>query len=290
MSTGGMDRTNMLERHCGLLLRAYPEAYRSERGEEIIGTLLETTPEGRAWPLPMDIRGLVIGGLRARAALNRRNTTAANLRVAVFVGVAAYLAYVVAGVLGGLKTAADQGLQFRWPTLFVITLIAVTLALAWLAGRRAIVLTSALSAAAVLVVAGPWRPFAFGLAVTVLAGLAVLIALASRERPDRRWLWLIGPIVLARLLISTGAGIGVRAALCLLLILAIVSITWLAIDARPTIAIVVFLLAFENTPVARASIASGSHMPLLGFCAVIAAVAVWRLRRQSADPRRPTRI
>jgi hypothetical protein len=78
MSANGENRMSPFERHCGLLLRAYPAAYRSERGEEIIGTLLETTPEGRAWPRPRDIRSLVVGGLSARAALNRRNTTASS--------------------------------------------------------------------------------------------------------------------------------------------------------------------------------------------------------------------
>lgn len=72
-----------LERRCRLLLRAYPAGYRQNRGEEIIGTLLETTPAGRSWPLARDVRGLVIGGLLARAARNRQQTTAANLRTAV---------------------------------------------------------------------------------------------------------------------------------------------------------------------------------------------------------------
>src|SRR5215469_17227780 len=106
VSVSAEDRISTFESHCRLLLRAYPAAYRSERGEEIIGTLLETTPEGRGWPLPRDIRGLVAGGLRARAQLNRHNTTGANLRVAVFVGVAAYLAFAAAVILGGLGYTA----------------------------------------------------------------------------------------------------------------------------------------------------------------------------------------
>ena len=40
-----------LERRSGLLLRAYPAQYRKDRGEEIIGTLLVATPDGRSWPL-----------------------------------------------------------------------------------------------------------------------------------------------------------------------------------------------------------------------------------------------
>jgi hypothetical protein len=302
MSARGEDRITMLERRCRLLLRLYPVAYRSERGEEIIGTLLEATPEGRTWPLPRDIRGLVAGSLRARAALNRSNTTAANLRVAVLVGVAAYLAYDVAGLLGALVFAAEHGIidfpwtspsPFAWPLLVVAALIVVTLVLAWLVRRRIIVLAGALPAAAAVAVVGPWQNFAFGFAVTELACLAALIALSGRERPDRRWLWLTGPIVLARLLTGASpAGMGAVAALCLVLTVAIVSIAWLGIDARPAIAIVVFLLAVW-LPLAIANLAAGAAdflagLPLLGICAAVAAPAVWLLRRQSAHPGRPT--
>jgi hypothetical protein len=59
-----------LERHCRLLSRAYPVVYRQERGEEIIGTLLEATPAGRSWPPARDVRGLAVCSLRARAAPN----------------------------------------------------------------------------------------------------------------------------------------------------------------------------------------------------------------------------
>ena len=40
----GADRVNALERRCRRFLRVYPAAYRRERAEEIIGTLLEATP------------------------------------------------------------------------------------------------------------------------------------------------------------------------------------------------------------------------------------------------------
>jgi hypothetical protein len=40
-----------LELRCQLLLRAYPPGYREDRGDEIVGTLLEATPDGRTWPL-----------------------------------------------------------------------------------------------------------------------------------------------------------------------------------------------------------------------------------------------
>ncbi|HEY2079313.1 MAG TPA: hypothetical protein VGH53_23540 [Streptosporangiaceae bacterium] len=296
MSAGAEDRMSTLERRCRLLLRLYPVAYRSERGEEILGTLLEATPEVRAWPLPRDVRGLAIGGLRARAAINGRNTTAANLRVAVLVGVAAHLAYVVGAVLGDGLFAAEHGMPFSWPMLVVATLIAVTLVVAWLSRRRAIVLAGALPAAAALAVVGPWRTFAFGSAVTELACLAVLIALAGPQQPDRRWLWLIGPILLAGLLMVQplpGSSLEATAAvaLCLLLTVATVSLAWLAIDARPAIAVVVFLLA-AWLPFAMADLVNGSGLlaglSLLGICAAVAAPALWLLHRQSAHAGRPT--
>jgi len=291
MSAGSAGRVSTLERRSRLLLRFYPAAYRSERGEEIIGTLLDATPPGRAWPLPRDIRGLAVGGVRVRAAINRRNTTTANLRIAVLAGVTAYLAYSVAGMLSSLLVAARHGhidlrgtrpVPFDWPLLVVAASVVVTLVLAWLGRRRAIVVAGAVPAVAALAGAGGWRTDV----VTELACLAALIALAGRGRPDRQWLWLVGPIALAQLLTSVGpAGSGAAAGVGLLLTAAIASIAWLAIDARPAIAIVVFLLA-----AAIDNLATGvfSDLPLLGICTVVAVPALWLLRRQSAHAGRPT--
>jgi hypothetical protein len=44
-----------LEWRCRWLLRAYPAWYRSERGEEMPGTLMEASPAGRRWPSPRDV-------------------------------------------------------------------------------------------------------------------------------------------------------------------------------------------------------------------------------------------
>ena len=90
----GEDRMSTLERHCQLLLRAYPAAYREVRGEEIIGTLLEATPPGRSWPLPRDIRVPDIRRAPGPRCAQPQLTTGANLRIALLAGVAAYLAYL----------------------------------------------------------------------------------------------------------------------------------------------------------------------------------------------------
>jgi len=306
MTASGEEQASTLERRCRLLLRAYPAAYRDERGEEIIGTLLEATPDGRAWPLPRDVRGLLIGGLRARAAVNQRGTTSANLRVAVVVGLAAYLAYISASIVSLQFSAIEHiGLWFGgrpwslrsdWPVLLVCASNAVTLGLVWVTSRRAFVLAAAVPAAAIFALAGSWQSGSFGFLVTELASLVTLIALVGGRRPGRWWLWPIGIVVLARLLegarlLGNGSALFTDAAVSLALALGVLSILWLLIDARPAIAMVVFLLAgwlpsAVNNLSTGAGIAAG--IPLLFICIAVSAVAVWRLHRQSGKPGQPT--
>ncbi len=103
----GTDRVTPLERRSRLLLRAYPAAYRRERGEEMIGTLVETTPD-RAWPRLQDVRALVVGGLKARAMQNRRLSATANLRIAVMAGSSLYLVMLAAEYLSARWSARVQ--------------------------------------------------------------------------------------------------------------------------------------------------------------------------------------
>ncbi len=61
-----------LERRCQWLLRVYPAGYRRERGEEMLGTLLEATPPDRRWPTLRDglalFHGRIAGPFRAESA------------------------------------------------------------------------------------------------------------------------------------------------------------------------------------------------------------------------------
>jgi len=284
-----------LERHCQLLLSAYPAAYREARGEEMIGTLLEATPPGRSWPLLRDVRCLIFGGLWARAAFNRQLTTAANLRIAVLAGVAAYLALSSAGSLS-LDVEAEIGLAgrilpapFSWPMLLASALILLTVGMAWLSGRRAVVLAAAVPAAAATCYAGPWNPDVAG-PVTHLALLAALVALAGgSRRPSRRWLVPVG--VLAILPLIPGIGLPQGPVLyALLQAVGAVSIVWAVIDARPAIAVIVVVLAFW-LPIGVSNLMLGSITGFASPYPVIAIVnavpALWLLRRQSARPGRP---
>jgi hypothetical protein len=279
-----------LERHCRLLLLAYPAVYRQDRGEEIIGTLLEATPEGRSWPVARDVRGLVMGSLRARAAVNQRLTTSANLRIAALAGVAAALAFS-AGAYVSVAARALTGLagghpQPGWPALLVAVLIGVAVTLAWVSRRRAVVLAAVIAAAILVSLAGAWRPPAFGWPVTVLTGLAALALLAGRdEQPGRRWLWLLALVAAFPVLSALPPRVGTLAFGSLLAATGIVSVLWIVIDARPAIAAAVFLLAFF-LPLEIDNLAQGlgvaAGVPLLLIVSAMTAVAIWRLRRQSA--------
>ncbi|MEU8126143.1 GlsB/YeaQ/YmgE family stress response membrane protein [Micromonospora sp. NPDC049049] len=84
-----------LESRYRRLLWAYPRSYRAERGDEIVGTYLDTVDPGRRWPSPHDAVDLLGAGLRERlrgygalglvAALPLAATAALNTLVAVSV-------------------------------------------------------------------------------------------------------------------------------------------------------------------------------------------------------------
>ena len=290
-----------LERHCQLLLRAYPAAYREARGEEILGTLLEATPPGRSWPLPRDIRCLFVGGLRARAAQPRQFSAGANLRVATVAGVAAYLAFSASGFLSSyLRSAfvpdlaqaavvsprgvAELNAPFGWP-LAAVVLSLIPVALVLMSRRRVVVLLGALPAAAATCYAGPWQDIGVGSTVVALAALAALAGHA--ERLSWRLFWPLGLLAIVPLPVPVAGGLDTVLAGLILAALAvtILSMAWMVIDARPAIATAVILLAIQLS-LTISLLATGDRSvvsPLfaLGMIA-IAAVAVWRLRRQSA--------
>ncbi len=290
MSTPGAGRVSPLERRSRLLLCSYPTDYRRERGEEMIGTLLEATPPGRSWPLPRDIRGLVVGGLRARAVLTRRLTTAANLRVAVLAGVAAYLAFIAVHGLTFYVLVEHRSQTSGWPPIRVVAdaLILATVMLAWLTRNRAVILACAVPAAAFVCLTAPWRSGVLGHLSAILLPVAALALLAGgTKRPGSRWMVPVGLLAVSPLLLHLYPhGPGLFHALWITV--GSLSLVWIVVDARPAIAMAVFLLGLW-LPTAIAEITSGyipaGDIPLLVPVAVIAAVAFWRLRRQSARTR-----
>jgi hypothetical protein len=288
-----------LERRARRILRVYPAAYRRERGEEIIGTLLEATPDGRTWPQARDVRALVICGLKARAAQNRQRTVGANLRAAVMTGLAMYLALwiglFVASVVQSLTLDSphNDGLT-SWPSAVIASLSVATIVLAWTAPRR-IVVAAALAASAAVGAIGLANSDLLGTRLLLVLALAGLAALAPRAgHPSRRWLWLPGIIVASWVPIELAGGYawfgytwGFFTPGLLLLALVVSGIAWVAVDARLVVALLTYLAVTAlQVPVAEVTDGFGvfSALPVFGVVVAILAPSVWLLRRQSARP------
>jgi hypothetical protein len=271
-----------LERRCRMLLFGYPVGYRETRGEEIIGTLLEATPEDRTWPLPRDVLAIAIGALRARFRLNRQRTTVANLRIAVVVGVAAYLCQDAAVWFHTVAQSCTDPYcrsQYAGPAWLGPALVAVGVVLACVSRWRAVILCAVLPAAVLVWLAPSGFVYLFGDPAVALASLAVLVVLAGGpQRPGASWLWPLGMIAVVPWLQFSGRPV----------LVAVIgaSILWIIIvDAKLAIAEVILLLAMRLSSILafpRASLLSPTTPLFLAILAVLAAPGIWLLRRQSA--------
>jgi hypothetical protein len=283
-----------LERRCRLLLQAYPAAYRRDRGDEIIATLLEATPEGHSWPSLHDVRALIVGGLKTRGAHNRHLSTATNLRAAVLVGVAVYLCCNAAQAVSGTireevvlgSTLVTQYWPTAWWTLAAGLLTLATIVLAWMSRRRVLVLAGALPAAVAVSFASRWQTYELGDTVIWLACLIAVVALSGgTNHPSPRWVWLLGVMAVVPVVGSTQLEYVPLLPTLLLISVAVVSIGWTLVDARPVIAVTTYLLLTE-APFTVRTVATGfgatAELPFFLVIAPIAATAVWLLRRQSA--------
>jgi hypothetical protein len=296
-----------LERRARWLLSAYPAAYRADRGEEIIGTLLEAVPPGRAWPPSRETVALVAAGLRARRAANLRQGLAASLRQMAVVAAAVYLVQLPALGVGAVVWSARRGhLQFlfwdyEWLFYALGALALVILAAGW-SGRRWLVAAGA--AAAVIAAASfllMWQDWNLMVVLADFIGPPVVVFLlfARRtERPPLSLLWLPGlalGVALAESLTNTVPAFfaATTAGTTLLspyttglsLVTVLVGVCWLATDVRPLASLV---LAFAGSRVVygfaydRPSVTVGPTVITLGITAslVAACALAWLLRRR----------
>ena len=281
-----------LEWRCRWLLHAYPAWYRRERGEEMLGTLMDASPAGRRWPSLRDIRAMLIGGLRVRAGQHRRLSTAANLRLAGLLGVALALLWLIGNNLGSAimfwthvypaATPADLGYQAAASLLALAAVVA-----AWFAPWP-VVAGPAVAGAALWVYSGD-RVMA-----SQPAGLLLLLVIltAGRERMPRSWLGLAGLLLAFTLLQQSTAAPRLYFLFALLsyapwVVLGAV-ILWAAVDARPAVAMAIYLasnyLIFTLIGYAGYGAAPAAawewYLPAVGV-AVLGSCALWRLRRQA---------
>jgi hypothetical protein len=296
-----------LERRARWLLRAYPAAYRADRGEEIIGTLLEAVPPGRDWPPSREAVALVAEGLRARRAANLRQGLAASLRQVAVAGAAVYLVQLPAQGLGAVAWSARRGhlpplfWNYGWLFYALGVLALVIIASGW-SGRR--VLAAAGAAAAViaavsfLVIMQDWHLMVV-LADFVGPPVVVFLLFARRtERPPLSLLWLPGlalGVALGESLANTHPALFAATtawttllspyATGLSLVTVLVAVCWLATDVRPlaslvlafTVSRVVYGFAYD-----RPAVMVGPAVITLGITASLAAACAlaWLLRRR----------
>jgi hypothetical protein len=312
------DSAARLERRARTLLRAYPADYRRDRADEVIGTLLEATPAGRSFPSARDARALIAGGVRARAAVNRRLSTTANLRLALLLGLSIFLPFIVNGFLAGQEVGY---VGFHWLAI-AAGLLSVAVALAPWLGRRTVTTAIVLPAAALLAyqihresLRMPLmaRPEFMIFLAGMLVAMAALAALSGGpQRLPRSWLWLpsvplaglavgdllrlcAGPYGLAANYLHEYLFTTVDIPEYATLLLAALVACWFVTDARPAFGLVVaalltFLL-WDLDNMALTTVSTGDAvLPVLLTLAIGLAIMLalgWLLHRQAVASPRP---
>jgi hypothetical protein len=283
-----------LEARARWLLRAYPPAYRADRGEEILGTLLAATPPGRDWPAPREALALVAGGLGARAAQNRQQPVATGLRLALLLAASLWLA---ARPLGAMWASHDGTPLPRAIYAASALLLVATVAAPWFAGRRVTISLALVSAVALGLnayyrVYGP--EFRWGAALFVVPPLALAaVVVVEPVRPPRCWLWMPGSAFIASalfllqyLVVSSARASSIAGIAATVIEYGIVFaiLVWLTVDARPAIALVILAegLVAPGLAIAAAggSRLTGSHYAALVVPLAVGGLAIVRLRRK----------
>jgi len=182
-----------LERRYRRLLLAYPAEYRRERGDELVGILLDDAAPGRTRPEWREAADLVLGGLRRRAGLDVVPGLAAGARNA------APYALALAAALSGFLLLCFEGVPrlpvfevilrplrpaSSWPTVGIVSYLCWLYALgAYSLGRPATART------------------ALGLATAASATVPLLAAAVGLDRPP---LWTVGTLTAFGLIALVG--------------------------------------------------------------------------------------
>jgi hypothetical protein len=307
MSEGARADAGRLERRARWLLRAYPAAYRADRGEEIIGTLLEAVPPGRDWPSARETVALAAAGLSARRAANLRQGLAASLRQVAVAGAAVYLAQLPALGLGAVVWSARRGhlsflfWEYEWLFYALGVLALVILAAGWFGRRWLVAAGAAAAVTAAMSFLLMWQAWDLMIVLAEFIGPPVVVFLLFARRIDRpplSLLWLPGlamGVALAEsltnavppLFAATTAGTTLLSPYTtgLSLVAVLVAVCWLATDVRPLASLV---LAFAGSRVVygfaydRPSVTVGPTVITLGITAslVAACALAWLLRRR----------
>ena len=281
---------NPLERRCRRLLRAYPRWYRRQRGDEMLATLLEASQPGQRWPSARDVRALIMGGLRVRAAQDQRLTTAANLRLAAQLGAALTLLLLIAGNLTSViliwahvySSNTGTGYLLGYGLLGLAAVVA-----AWFAPRPVVAVLA-------LAAAGAWVYWGDRVMAILPAGLLVLLAVLIflGERLPRSWLWLAGGLFAVNVLQALTPVAPFYNFYTLLIfvpwIILGTVVGWAFVDARPAMAMAIYIactyLASDLLSYVGYGVRPLTSLPVIvpaAAAALLASGSFWRLRRQA---------
>ncbi|MGN6679307.1 MAG: hypothetical protein ACTHKL_16205 [Streptosporangiaceae bacterium] len=280
---------NALERRYRRLLRAYPVRYRRERADEMLGTLLESTPPDRRWPTVREARALLAGGLRVRSGLDQRLGMAAHLRLAALLGFGLILLQLTTGDVRQILIWRRIGVPAGISQMVVYMLMTGVVVVApFFAPRRLAKLLAWVTAALWF-----WWDGNHGeglLAAVLLITFATLVR--GRQRPPAIWLWVPGVVLASQVLLELEiwrqapylrGSIPVDMIVWWLIRGCVV--LWIVIDPRPAIAgalFAVFAVAEAWSPFAYQPHLS-QQMAAYGIgAAIVAAFAMWQLRRDTS--------
>jgi hypothetical protein len=276
-----------LETRSRRLLRAYPQPYRTERGEEILATLIEAAPAGRNWPTAREAWSLITCGLRVRAARNRQLPLLTNLRLAALLATAIWLTQSVSNYA---EFAHIQFTMHQWLSSVLFGLCALAacmvIASAWFWGRG-VTVALALAVIAIVVLASQ-QVGGFFVADDTVPPLVLAALAMGKVRPPRCWLWIPVVAVIAQPpgvpFINIPWSLFYFFPLAPIVFLALLAITvvWYAADARPLIALGLYLEAMcvRDTADAMGTAGAGQAVAIALLAAVLAG-ATLRARRRA---------
>lgn len=245
--------TDGLERRYRRLMRAYPAAYRQERGDELLGTLMELSRPGQRRPSAREARALVLGGLRVRAGADRLRSTMDSWLDAARVALVLILAVQIL-----LALRRVDGAWSEQPPIHPMPVTAVAAAQALLAGAAIAALARVrYRLAMVLALLAPVPSFVDAAAhtwdntvpvATVLWWLPViglLVPLLRHRPPAGPWRWQLSlPLFLVLVaLVLPRFGLLLTSLVVVLLGIAACLAWAVLVDPRPAIAFGLLLLA-----------------------------------------------
>jgi hypothetical protein len=270
--------TPALERRYRRLLRFYPAGYRAERGDEMVDTLLELSPAGRARPTVRESWSLVAGGLRARAERHRKADAGTRWRLTASLAVALTLAQYA-------QVAVPVRLELRdvWEMAGAGVALLAFIAGGWFLRTRH------LAVAAVVLTALNLVP---DVAIH-LPGALLMIGYAAlsreTERMPRAWLW---PVALvAAHSIAAHHGLPEPLSTGLLLLIPATCLIWAIVDGRPLLALSAAMLAGLATDTWIAVLTGQpvltpvrTEWVVLPIAALAALPALWRMWPRTRRP------